>query len=90
MHTNDTSPAWLDRTRRWLADGRHVRNVLVGLAIAMSAVLLTSYYEVLQAQVARADRNERVAEAGAVKPQLQEGGRAEEARPHPTESRQAR
>jgi hypothetical protein len=90
MHTNDTPSAWLDRARRWLADGRHVRNVLVGLALAMSAVLLTSYYEVLQAQVARADRNERVAEAGVVKPQLQEEGRTEPARPLPSESRQAR
>ena len=56
--------------RRWTRDGRHVRQTLVGLAVVMALVLLASYHEVLQDQVARAARAEKVAEAGVVKPAL--------------------
>ena len=61
---------WLTRLRRWMRDARHARNILVALAVAMAMVLLASYHEVLQDQVARAERMEKVAEAGVVKPAL--------------------
>ena len=53
-----------------MRDARHVRSTLVALAVAMAVVLLASYHEVLQDQVARAERMEKVAEAGVVKPSL--------------------
>ena len=61
---------WLTRMRRWMRDARHARSTLVALAVAMAVVLLASYHQVLQEQVARAERIEKVAEAGVVKPAL--------------------
>jgi hypothetical protein len=67
---HSTRSSWLGSLRRWMRDARHARQTLVGLAVVMALVLLASYHEVLQDQVARADRAERAAGSGAVKPAL--------------------
>lgn len=61
---------WRERLSRW-ADrlgARDGQRVLVALAIGMALVLLMSYVEVLQDQVARASSVEHVARAGAARP----------------------
>jgi hypothetical protein len=68
--SDSPNSGWLRTLTRWLSDGRHARQTLVGLAVVMALVLLASYHEVLQDQVARAERAEKVAGSGAVKPAL--------------------
>jgi hypothetical protein len=67
---------FLERIRRWVdrLGARHGQRVMVALAIGMAVVLLLSYVEVLQDQMARASSAEHVARAGTVTPAKVAGG----------------
>ena len=71
MENSPSSPAsWWRRARRWTdrLGARHGRSALVVLALGMAVVLLLSYVEVLQDQIARASSAQQVARAGAATP----------------------
>jgi hypothetical protein len=87
--THHSNTSWLTTLGRWMRDAGHARHMMIGLAVVMALVLLAAYHEVLQDQMARADRAEEVAGAGVVTPALPSMN-APEARSSTRERTQAR